>query len=103
MAGAGRTETLAHGWTNPRPLARYFACAYRALAGVDLVAHWSLRSLGVDFQQAISSAGGWADVTANVRRLSAKVQRSRALGTYSPSQRRLDKGASLNGCDRRKR
>src|SRR6266545_1938040 len=29
--------------TNPRRLARsrYFACAYRALAGVDLVAHWS--------------------------------------------------------------
>jgi hypothetical protein len=40
--------------TNPRPLARYFACA-----GVDLVAHWSPRSHGVNFQQAISSAGDW--------------------------------------------
>src|SRR6266700_1459415 len=65
--------------TNPRPFVRYFSCAHRALADVDLVAHWPPRSHGVDFQQAISSAGHWAEVTA-VRGLSAKVQRSRARG-----------------------
>jgi len=95
--GNGRTETLANGWDQPEAVGEVLRLRRRR-SGRPLVPAVSRSRLSA----AISSAGDWADVTANVRRLSAKVQRSRARGTYSPSQRRLDKGAPLNGCDRRK-
>ena len=102
MAARGRTETLANGWDQPEAVGEVLRLrppsTCRRRSGRPLAPAVPRSRLSASNKLGGSLGGG--NSSPKAEREGAALTSS---GTYSPSQRRLDKGASLNGCDRRKR